>query len=214
MALLVSDVRTSLLNLKRDLSDVSNATFEEWCSFANQRAYRFLLGIDPGRFFLTQSFTVTAAPQTSALPTTFMTIQPWGAGFFRVDNGTQTDERLVRTGFGSQQRGYYINGTNVVFTGINASETYTLRYLRNPVTIDDQTDYFTVDTTAAGVEIIPDEYLQYLRDDLDTLCNQWDEVAGAESLSDFRFSRLMDELARNVRKEPHAVGMGDFSHNF
>ena len=131
MAIQVSAARTSLLNLKRDLTDVPNATFEEWCSFANQRAYRFLLGIDPGRFFLTQSFTVSTNPQTSALPTAFMNIQSWGSGFFEVDgSGTQTEGRLVRTGFGSQIKGYYIDGTNVVFTGMNNSEVFTLRYVR------------------------------------------------------------------------------------
>ena len=215
MPIQVSQARTSLDNLKQDLTDLPNATFEEWCHFANQRAYRFLAGIDPGRFFLTQNFTVAAAPTTSALPANFMHIQSVGTGFFRQDDdGTQREDRLVRSGFGSQNRGYYIEGTNVVFTGIDASETFTLRYLPLATTIDDLTDFFTIDTTQTGVETIPDEYLEALRDDLDKLYNQWDELPGSESVSDFRFSRLMDELARTVRKEPYAIAIRDYSSNF
>ena len=215
MALLVSDVRTAFERRKRDITDVPTSTFNEWCDFVNRFTYRKLSETDPGRYVKTQTINISSAPQTVALPSDFESIRPLGTGFFFVDDdGTQTERRLARTGFGSERIGYYIQGTNVIITGIDDTQTFTLRYLPLSTKIDDSTDYFTVDTTVSGVETIPDEYLDYLIQAIDVRYTQWDEDPTSESLSDFRFIRALDDLLSHIRKEPSAYGLPDFTIMF
>lgn len=214
MALQVQTARNSLEDRLKDLTDVDTDTFVGWCDFINKRAYNFMLGIDPTRYFSTQSYVVATMPQTSALPATFRNILPAESGFFLIDNGVQTDQRLTRTNFGSQEAGYYIDGTNVVFTGMEASDTYALRFIPEITQIDALTDWFTVSTAQAGIEIIPDEYLEFLVSDLVVLYHSWDEESGAESLADFRFTRLLGEMGRNVKREPNTYSIPNFASNF
>jgi hypothetical protein len=199
MAILVSTARTEFEKLKRDITDVSTGTFTSWCDYLNDFIYRKLSATDPERFILTQAYSsVSATPfQTSALPAAFKNISPEGTGFYIVE----------------RDRGFYISGTDVVFTEVDG-EDILLRYIPNNTAIDALTDYFTVDTTSGGVEIIPDEYLNYVIKALDVFYTQWDETSGAESLADFRFTRVLNEIIDNIRKEPDAHQLNDFSQVF
>jgi len=206
VSITVADARTDLLLLKKDLSDVTAATFLSWCNAANRMVYRYICGIDPERFTSTQNYTVSSSPQTSALPADFQDIQRNNMGFYYVDNnGNLTNYPLIQTGPGSLNQGYYIIGNNVVFTGIATTATYTLRYIPNPTVLTASTgagSYFTQDASSTGKVIIPDSYLDFLTADLDVYYTQWDETPSAESLADFRFSRLLNELGNNIKKAP------------
>lgn len=211
MALItLTQARNSLELLLKDIEDVSQETFIEWGNYANRQFYNFIIGIDPERFIdSATTYTVSTTPQTSALPADFMNIQPYNTGFFLVDqNGNDTSYQLPYTGFGSNQAGYYIKGSNVIFTGNtpngNGSSTYRLRYI--PI----------LDTlTAMSDTLILDEiYLECVRNDLNTLYQQWDEMASDESLADFRFTRTLNELANTIKKAPDAYGIPDFSNSF
>lgn len=202
----LTQARASLERLKKDLSDVSQDDFIEWGNFANREFYNFINGIDPERVVdQASTFTVSTSPQTSALPADFMNIQPLGCGLFEIDsNGDDTTRQLARTGFGSRQTGYYIQGTNIVFTGINDNTQFRLRYIPILVTL-----------TAMSDTIILDEiYLNAFVKDLDTFYNQWDEQPGAESLADFRFIRTLEELGNNIKKEPAAYDIPDDLVNY
>ena len=143
-----------------------------------------------------------------------MTTQPIGTGFFFIDdNGDATENTLTRTGFGSSKTGFYISKTNVVFTGIESS-TYRLRYVPNPPTLDALDDYFTLDASASGDVIIEDQYLNYVVKALDVMYSQWDEEIGAESFADQRFINVLNEILDNIRKEPNAYSIPDFSITF
>ena len=215
MALLVSDVRTAFERRKRDISDVSSATFVEWCDFINKFIYERIADQDPERFIETSSYTVSTSPQTSALPADFKNIQTLGTGFYEIDdNGDATSFSLPRTGFGQRTQGFYITGSNVVFTGIDDSTIYTLRYMPKTTKIDATTNYFTVDTLVTGKEIILDEYLELLVNALDVQYTIWDEDPSSESLSDFRFVRALESLLSDIRREPDAYGIPDFSQSF
>jgi len=215
MTLLVSAVQSAFSRRKRDITDVPIATFAEWCDFANKFIYRKLVNLDPERFVKTQSYTISNSPETENLPSDFKHIKPEGCGFYYIDNNSEpTSTPLTRTGYGSVLRGFYITGTTVVFTGIESSETYTLRYIPTQTKIDAVTDYFTTDTLVTGTEIIPDEYLEMLVNDLDVLYNQWDEDTTSESLADFRFMRTLDEMLEDIRKEPDAYNIPDPVSNF
>ena len=204
MSILLSTAQTELSRQLRDITDVPNATFISWCDYINKFVYRELVKTDPGRYATTQSYSVSSSPSTQALPTGFRDIDAWETGFYKVDNGVQTNVRLARTGFGSQQTGYYIAGTNVVFTGINSSEVYTLRYIPTLDTVDELTDSF----------VIPDEYNEYILNALKVQYHIWDENPNGEGLSDARFTRSLGELLDSVRKEPGVYGLSNFSTSY
>ncbi len=201
---------------KRDVSDISNTTFLEWCDYVNKFAYRKLAGIDAERFMdQSNTYTVTTEPQTEALPSDFEHVESLEAGFYIVDdNGDDTTQRLSITGFGSTKLGYYIQGTNVVFTGINDTKTIRLRYIPVNTAITALADYFTIDTLVGGAEIIPDEYLNYIVKAVDVFYAQWDEDPAAESLADFRFTNVLNEFLGNIRKGPSAFGTPDYTVNY
>ena len=202
----LTQARTALLSFKKDLSDVSQSDFILWSNFANRQFYNFISGIDPERFVDSDTtFTVSSSPQTSALPADFMNIQPLGCGFFEIDGDSKdTDWNLSRTGTGSRLSGYYIKGANVIFTGIDDSSQYRLRYIPRLTTL-----------TAMSDTVVLDEiYLQAFVSDLEVLYGHWDEDANAESLADFRFVRTLEELGNNIKTEPDAYEIPDSMINF
>jgi len=187
-----SDIRTQLEYVLYDISDVSNALLINWCNLENRNLYRLVEGKDPGRLISTQSYSVSTSPSTQALPSDFKDIDTEGCGFYKVDaDGDQTDERLIPTGFGSTSRGYYIVGTNVVFTGIDTESTYTLRYVPIP------TDIALISTDLN----IEDEYIELFTSGVKKRYHQWDEDPGAESIEDFRYARLRQDFIDTMRKD-------------
>jgi len=176
-------------------------------------AYDHVKGTDPERFVDTSNtYTVSSNPQTSALPSDFNDIQEWGCGFYEIDsNGKDTNKRLVRTGPGVQTAGYYISGTNVIFTGIDDSTQFRLRYMKERTEFTDTSDYFTIDGLSTGAVLIPDGKKRYLNAAIDVLYNIWDEMPGDEAFADARFVRQLDQLLSHVRKEPDAYALQDFS---
>lgn len=207
MALLLSDVRTALENVKRDISDVSAAVFLQWCNYGARSLYRKLSNQVPERFVDTHTYTaITSGAQN--LPADFNNIQVLGTGLFEVNtSGTVTSVQLPKTSYGSTSKGYYITGSTVVFTGITTATTYILRYIPELVKYTDaSTNYFTLDGTSNGVELIPQEYEEALVADLCKFYEQWDDNAGQESLDDFRFVRCMNEMLGDFDKDVHVFG--------
>ena len=214
MSLQVQTAYNAFGRLKRDISDVPLATFNEWADFVNKFAYRKLIEVDPERFITSTTFIITGYPQTEALPAAFKNVLPKGAGFFvRDSSGNDTERELARTGFGSTMAGYYISGTNVVFTGMS-SETIVLRYIPTQSQISNLTDYFTVDTLTGGTEIILEEYLEYAVKAIDVLYTQWDDDVSSESFADARFVRVLSEMIDNLRKDPDVYSLYDFTNNY
>lgn len=212
MAITLQNVLDSLGNRLKDISDVPQATFIEWCNFANTQVYRHVLSIESERYLLSQTYVVSTSPQTVTLPDDFKSIKPLACGIYERDNsGKDTETSLGRTGFGSEVKGYYFDRANLVFTGIESALTYVLRYAPTVFTFTALTDTFTTDGLATGQEIIPNEYLQFLVEDILVLYNQWDEQGGNESLADFRFSRLLNEYSQNIRRDPSSYDLPDFS---
>ncbi len=212
MAITLTAARTELENLKQDLSDVGSSLFISWANHVNRFAYRYIGGIDPERFISTQTFTnITTGAQ--ALDDAQLSLQPMGCGVYLVDeNGNDTQIQLPQLQFGSPRTGYYLDGSgNIQFLNVSTATTYKMRYMPALTVFADLGDYFTVDGTITGKEIIPDAYLLELRSALDVMYTQWDEDVPAESFSDARFARAIDEIARNIRRAPEVYAMPDMS---
>lgn len=220
---------TGLQNLLKDISDVPQATFVQWCEFIQEFTYRYLVGVDPERFIKEIPFTVLNGVDTYSINVDFHDMQTWDTGFFITDgNGQNTGMRLPLTSpgngntlavnslggnfLGFVSEGYYINGNNFVFTPLPTKNFLLIeRYIPNVTPLDSITQYFTLDGTSTGFPIIPYEYLQYLIRALAGQYMIWDEEVGAESYADARYVRALDELCENIRRQPQTVPMLDFS---
>lgn len=193
MATALSTIQTRLSVRLKDTSDVTNAQYFQMATDLNQFLYNEMFGEDPERFIDSNtSYTVTSSPSTQALPSDFRDVTEWGCGFFPQDsNGDVSREQLTLTGYGSKRYGYYINGTNVVFTGINDSKTVVLRYV--PVLADI--------TAVSGTFVTPDENKELLTEGMVLYYYRYEEDP-RESDQDMRFKRLLDLFIEGLLKTP------------
>lgn len=204
MALTAQNLKDSLSRQMTDISDVDDTTFVEWCDFLNQYFYRLVYSIDTEAYISSQTYTVTSSPSTQALPATLESLKEYGCGFYYQDAAsTLTDDKLVQTGIGSTNRGYYLSGTNVVFTGID-NETIILKFIPLVSTIDDLADTM----------LIPDRYKYYAIEALKELYYEWDEEAGLESIAGNRTLQSMEELASKLPRAPRVYSIRQSSSNY
>jgi hypothetical protein len=210
----LSQLRDEFLLLKKDLSDVDNDVFISWCRNIQRYIYRRLVDTDPTWYIKEQNYTVFNGVQT--LPTDFGDMKSMDTGFFLIDNnGTPTTRRLFPTNFGSNQPGFYLNGkSNVQFFGFNTSKQYILRYTPATVGVTAISDYFTIDGTINTIEIVPDDYLDFIIKALDVRYTEWDEEVSAESYADARFIRVMDDLFTQLQRTPQVYDMNPFNQIF
>jgi len=201
--MIISALKTEFESMKHDLTDVNNTIFITWCDYINKFFHRYLAKTDPEQLITTQDYTVASSPSSQAQPTTFGHINTYGAGFYKLDGTTLTEDTLTRTGPGRTDRGYYFSGSNVNFTGITG-ETFRLRFIPVPTKL-----------TAVGDSlIIPDRYSQYMIDALDVIYNQWDEDSGMESLSDFRMVRGLNMVLMDIPKDQRVYEIYDNSNAY
>lgn len=206
MAITADSARTEFEKRMVDLDDVDNTTFYYWCDYINKEFYRYLRGTDPERLITTTTYTVSTAPTTETLPADFRDMQPAGCGLFERDaSGLDTTRMLPMTGFGDSTMGYYITGaSSIVFTGINTSTTFVMRYIPNVDAIDGGSDEFAV----------PDEYNQYIIEALTKFYQIWDENPGEESIADFRYARALSQLLDSINRSPKVFDLGNWPQNY
>lgn len=212
-AISLLEAYNALKNQLKDISDVPQATFVQWCEYINDFTYRYILGVDPDRFLKTTSLSIVAGTSTYSVPTDFRDMQTWNTGFFITDNnGFTTSARIPVSGPGQSYVGYYISRNNFIFTPTpQQSQTLTWIYTVKNSRLTSIDQYFTVDGTAYGLPILEREYLLYVMRALSAAYFSWDEDPGSEGLADQRFIRALDELCENIRRQPQSVGLVDFS---
>lgn len=200
------EVLDALTRRKKNLADLPNATFLDWCDEMNRFAYRVLYNAEDARYITTETYNVTQNVQSYDLPEDFLNIQPYNTGFFLINNdGNVTDRQLAVTQQGTQQQGYFLQGNKVYFTPIpQANYQVLLKYIPKIERITSLNDEL----------VIPDEYLWYAVDAADVAYDVWDEDPGAEALADQRFTRKLSEMAQFFRRDPQVYGVRTYSSYF
>lgn len=210
-ALQIQKVYDSFASEKRDIDDVGEPLFLEWVQFVVNFIYNKVKGVDPNRFIVaTTPFTVDELNQTEPLPADFQDINQTNCGMFLYDNvnSLPTDEKLGITGYGSSDEGYYLDGLNIVFTGIEGTAKYfVLRYIPQPPVVAAMTNWLTMNLLQTGKPIVEARHLEPFVKSIDVLYEQWDVNPSAESVADFRFVRALDELLSSINRTPQVSSM-------
>jgi len=213
----VQNIKDSFGRMKRDTSDVDveSGLFLEWVQFATRFIYDKAKGVDPLRFVKEKSYDVVTAPDDFTLETDFQDLNQTCCGlyYYNSDDSETTDTKIGITSYGSSETGYYLEGAKIWFTGIE-DETYVMRYIPTPPTIDALTDYISSDATVTGKPIIEDRHLEYMVKAIDVLYEQWDNNPGQESIADFRFVRALDDVLASYSRTPQISVMKNPINNF
>lgn len=192
MSTALSTIQTRLENRLKDIADISSAVLFQMATDLNQFLYNETFSEDPERFITTSNYTVTSSPSTQALPAGFRDIGEYGTGFFYQNtDGTASERQLRPTGYGSTDVGYYVTSTNVVFTGINTSTVFVLRYIPALDDIDALADTFCV----------PDENKELLTEGMVLYYYRYEEDP-REGEQDLRFTRLLNLYKEGLKKTP------------
>jgi len=208
MAFTLATIQTRLENRLKDIADIGDILFQN-ATDLNQSLYKIMFELDVERFVTTSTYTVSSSPSTQALPVNFRDVSEAGLGFFiQNTDGTASTNELRYTGYGSADVGYYITGTNIVFTGISTAKTIILRYV--PVLADiTSLDQFFVVPDENKELVLEGMVLHYYR-------NQEDP---RESDQDMRFARAVEDFKDGLRKTPSVftlpskLGGRSISHN-
>jgi len=193
MAFSVTTIRARLVNRLKDITDVTNPVLYQMATDLNQFLYNVMFEADPERFVTTTSYTVSSTPSTQALPAGYRDNNEYGLGFFLQNtDGTASTHQLGLTSYGSTSRGYYITGTNVVFTGFNTSTVIVLRYIPVLADIDDVADTF----------VVPDENKELVQEGLVLYYYRYNEDP-REGEQEARFMRLLDLFKDGLPKAPN-----------
>ena len=201
----LNDVYNSFLTYKKDLTDIAQATFIEWCNNINNFAYRYLIGICPERFIKSTTVSYVSGTTNYALPSDFRDLTQYGCGLYVLNTDGTTGQRLPITNFGSSTLGYYINLNRLYITGCNNSQTFTLRYMPQITNFTAMTDTF--------VNVIPSEYLKHIINALDVEYTQYDDDVNYEPIADQRFVRSLEELGRTIQQTNFGM-LPDFTDNY
>jgi len=196
MAITVTSAKTRVEQKLGALSDVTEARWIAMAQDLNEILYDEMLNADPDRFKTTQNYTVTTDSQTSALPADYQDAKQWGCGFFVIDSDGKEQERLIQTGFSSSNKGYYLDGSNVVFTGINASTIVKLRYVPMLTAISSMSSSF----------IVPDRFKELVTQGLIKI--YYEEYEDPRQYdADAKFARLLGQLIDSIPRSPKVYNL-------
>lgn len=213
-AIKLLDAETKLGYMLKDISDVPTATMLYFHQTISDYIYHKVIKTDPNRYISEQTYTLAAGTNDLSLPSDFMNIQPIDTGLFvKNSDGYETNKRFTKTEFGSPRQGYYIEQGNMVLTPDPnvATDSVVLRYIPTPPVYTANTEYYTDDKLITGKEIVPVEYMSYVVAALKQIYMEWDESASEESLQDFRYMRILDDLLDNLRTTGGSFIMPDIS---
>jgi len=207
----LSKLKTSYQNFKKDISDVSDSLFFDWCNYTMSFLYDKLLNVSPDKFSKELTITIPAGQTAYILPSDFKNISKTGTGLFLTDV-SGTGLALPYTGFGSSMFGYYLTNNQLKLTQPpKSATTYILRYIPELYQFIALTDYFTSDGSSTGIPYMADSDIEYLIRAIDVQYEMWDEDVLLEATADQRFARIIDEMLSRQRQTPNIY---NFRSNF
>lgn len=127
-----------------------------------------------------------------------------------------TNNRLGETGFGRADEGFYLNRSDLVFTGAS-EKSFVFRYIPQPFSFTDTDEYFTLNGESTGIVLVEDRHLDYLAKAIDVYYEQWDGNnvdTEKESTSDFRMVRALGEILSSIKRTPHIAQMDNPANDF
>lgn len=198
MSITLQAIITRLSNRLHDINDVSGSQLINWATDLNNYLYKEMKSVDPERFIISAPpYIISSSPSIQALPVDFRDIQETGCAFFIRDSaGNDTKNKLTMTSFGSIDQGCYINGSNVVFTGLNTATTIILRYIPTIAKI----------TSPSGVFIVPDEEEELL--ELGMVNRYYrDEEDLSQIIAEQDFIRVLSIFLSKLKKSPNIFEM-------
>jgi len=197
--ILVSDAIARLQRAYNDnLGEISNELFFDWFSDLNYMIYRVLYKNDPTAYINTVPFSITDGTAAYSLPSDFKDMKVRGCGIFKDDatTGATTSKRLIQSGVGSKDLGYYLNlNTFVVTPEPDTASTVTMRYIPKVLPITATTDYLYLDI----------EHFNAVINYLDKRYGQWNLDSIKEMSADARFTRDLQEILSDTYRTPKIV---------
>lgn len=213
MALQLSTIKTAFGNYKRDISDVSNDLFVQWCNYILGFVYDKLVDVTPDKFMSTTTISVANGTAAYDLPVDFRDMKRIGTGLYSVGtNGQPVDSPLAMTGYASGATGYYLLDDQIVLTPQpQSSYSLILRYTPLEPNFTSINDYFTLDKLSTGLPLVRTSDLEYLVRAIDVQYTMWDADPSMESIADFRFVRILSEMLSRQRSTPNSYNLTDYS---
>lgn len=213
MALQLSTIKTAFGNYKRDISDVSNDLFVQWCNYILGFVYDKLVDVTPDKFMFTTTISVANGTAAYDLPVDFRDMKRIGTGLYSVGtNGQPVDSPLVMTGYASGATGYYLLDDQIVLTPQpQSSYSLILRYTPLEPNFTSINDYFTLDKLSTGLPLVRTSDLEYLVRAIDVQYTMWDADPSMESIADFRFVRILSEMLSRQRSSPNSYNLTDYT---
>jgi len=197
--ILVSDAIARLQRAYNDnLGEISNELFFDWFSDLNYMIYRVLYKNDPTAYINTVPFSITSGTAAYSLPSDFKDMKVRGCGIFKDDatTGATTSKRLIQSGVGAKDLGYYLNlNTFVVTPEPDTAATVTMRYIPKVLPITATTDYLYLDI----------EHFNAVINYLDNRYGQWNLDSIKEMSADTRFARDLQEIFADTYRTPKIV---------
>lgn len=183
----IAAVKTRVEQKLGALNDISNTRWIAMAQDLNELLYQEMIDIEPSRFVTTQSYTVTSSPQTHALPAALQGMSQFDGGFHEIDANGNDVGVLVQTGYGSQRKGYYIDGSDVVFTGITTSTVVRLRYIPTLTAMSAMSSEF----------VVPDRYKELVvQGMIKAYYEEYEDVRQYDA--DAKFARLLGQFLSSL----------------
>jgi hypothetical protein len=204
MAIQSQIIWDAVADVKKDVSDVSSAAKLRGINYVNTQFRQRVLEVEPSRVISSSTISQTSGTQAYALPADFESETYDGCGLFRVDNSVQTEVKLPYTGFGSQQQGYYIEGSNIYLTPVpTTTATYTLKYIPLQTEITALTDSLP--------SYIDFKYVENVKNALMVWYEYFDQNLGGEAVADQRFVRALNMFGETISRSPMVRAVFDIS---
>lgn len=198
---------TSVERLVKNINDVSESARIEFANIVDEQIRDEIASVAPERLLTTTNISVSPNVDTYSLPADFEDTKESGAGFYRLDNNGNVSRKLARTSLDSQVEGYYISGSDVVFTPTpQNSFTVTLKYLPERTEMTSTSDNFSVPN---GIK-----YKELVRQGLLVQYYLFKRRFDLKQLAEADYAALIQDLQDNIKTIPNVQNVQDISASY